>query len=199
MRFCKILFHRALQRREGAPFGASNRICNALWGKRLRKIADSTPEFRLIWTAGIRLQLPVLSAECAEFRCVVCIGRRIAQLGKVEGFATLNTGATATAVECAAPVARPGIFKGEIQCCAAPDDVRLGPIDKGADEFHRMPVTKTHGIGHGIRKFLAAVRVDRVITTVCRIGNLICSNREGIAGGNGEQDHIPIRHNGGFH
>jgi len=55
MRFCKILFHRALQRREGAPFGASNRICNALWGKRLRKIADPTPEFRLNYLLKKRL------------------------------------------------------------------------------------------------------------------------------------------------
>ncbi len=44
----EILFHRALQRREGAPFGESNRIYNALWGKRLRKIAEPTPEFRII-------------------------------------------------------------------------------------------------------------------------------------------------------
>lgn len=99
----------------------------------------------------------------------------------------------------AALIARPGVFEGEIKCSTAPDDVGFVPVDKRAAEFNPVPVAEPNGFGHGIGKFVAAVRVNGMVAAVRGIGDLICSNREGMSGGNREQYHVSVRDHSGLH
>jgi len=102
-------------------------------------------------------------------------------------------------VDRAAFVAGPGLFEREIEFRAAADDVGFGPIDEGAAELDRAPVAQADGFCHGVGKFVATVGIDRVVPAVCRIGDLFGADGQGVACGDGEQNHVPIWHDRGFH
>jgi len=145
------------------------------------------------------LQPPIVGAQRGDVRRVGGVRCRIGDACEVEGFAPFNAGATAAAVDVAALVAGPRFLKGQAEFCAAPHDVGLGPIDEGAAEFDRTPVAESDGLGHGVGKLVAAIGVDRVVAAVGGVGNLFSANGEGMSGGDGQQDHVSIWHNGGLH
>ena len=99
----------------------------------------------------------------------------------------------------AALVAGPCFLKGQAEFRAAAHDVGFGPVDEGAAELDRAPVAESDGFGHGVGKFVAAIGVDRVVAAVGGVSDLFGADREGVPGGDGEQDHVSIRHDGGFH
>ena len=145
------------------------------------------------------LESPVVGAQRGDVRRVVSVRCWIGDACEVEGFASFNTGAAAATVDVAALVAGPRFRKGEAQFCAAADDVGFGPIDEGAAELDRAPVAESDGCGHGVGKLVAAIGVNSVVAAVGGVGDLFGADGEGMSGGDGEQNHVSIRHNGGLH
>ena len=111
------------------------------------------------------------------------VGRGVDDAGEVEGFAALDAGAAAAAVEVAAFVARPCLGEGDAQFGTAAYDVGLCPVDEGANELDLFPVGEADGGGHGIGELVAAVGVDGVVAGVGGVGDLVGLDREGVASG----------------
>lgn len=159
----------------------------------------------LSWPAGVAgayaegLQPPVVGAQGGDAGCIVGIGGWVGDAGEVESFATFDAGAAASAVDRAAFIAGPGFLEGKVEFGAVAHDVGFAPIDEGATELDRVPITESDGFGHGVGKFVAAIGVDRMVAAVCGVGDLISANGESMSGGDGEQNHVSIRHDGGFH
>lgn len=134
-----------------------------------------------------------------DVRGVGGVGGGVGYAGEVEGFAALNAGAAAAAVEVAAFVARPCLGEGHAELGTAAYDVGLCPVDEGANELDLFPVGEADGDSHGIGELVAAVGVDGVVAGVGGVGDLVGPDREGVASGDGEEDHVSIGHNGAFH
>ena len=141
-------------------------------GKHLKKGVRLAAVFWVLAVLGAQLQSPVVRAEFCHAGCIACIGCWVGNAGQIEGFAALNTGAAAPAVQRFALVAGPGLREGHLQCCAAADDVGLGPVDEGTLEADRAPVTELHRACHGIGKLIAAIRIDRMVAAVGSVGHL---------------------------
>ncbi len=143
--------------------------------------------------------MPVVGAEGLEVGSVIGVGGGVVDSGEVEGFAAFNAGAAAPAVDFAALVTGPCLLEWDAQFRAAFCDVGLAPIHEGAAEAHRIPVAEPDRGGHSVGKFRAAIGVNGVIPVVCGIGDFGGAGTEGVAGGEGEEEHVAVWNHGGFH
>jgi len=145
------------------------------------------------------LEPPVFGEEDFDAGGVFGVGGGVFDFGEIEGFAALDAGAAAAAVEIAAFVAGPGLSEGHAELGTAAHDVGLCPIDERADQRDLFPVGQFDGHSHGVGKLVAAVGIDGVVARVGGVGDLLSFNREGVPGRNREKDHVPIGHDGALH
>lgn len=145
------------------------------------------------------LEPPVVGAELVYVWRIIGVGGWVVDAGEVEGFAAFDAGATNAAVQFAAFVAGPGFREGHSKLGSPAHDVRLRPIDEGSAQFDVFPVGQCHRGGHGVGKFIPAVRIDGVVSGMRRVSNLTRANRERVPCCQREEDHIPVRHDGALH
>ncbi len=143
--------------------------------------------------------MPVIGAEGFEVGSILGVEGGVVDSSEVECFAAFNTGSAAPAVHCIALVTGPGLFEGDAQFRAAFYDIGLAPIHEGAAEAHRLPVAEPDRSGHRFGKFGSAIGVNGVIPVVCGIGDFGGAGTEGVAGGEGEEEHVAVWNHGGFH
>ena len=109
---------------------------------------------------------PVVGHHFLNGRRIGGIYRGIGRFRQVEGFATLDAGAAATAVQFPSLVAGPGFLEGNVQFGTEFDDVGLGDADEGAIERNLMPIRQLDGGIESVGELGATVGIDGVVPGV---------------------------------
>ena len=147
----------------------------------------------------MKSKFPIVCHHFFDGRSTGGIVGGVRDIGKVECFSPLHTGATTTAMKLESLVAGPSVFEGNVQFSPELYDIGLCDADKGTIKGHLMPIGETNGGIQCIGKLRPAIGIYGM---VARMGGISYANklgRDGPTGGNGKKDHVAVGNHGGLH